>query len=70
MVLESRLEGSQFKMKVEGQNSVWEIDKIKAVAVGSNGVMIRGKKEIQSFMISKLVDDLLAGKNCELPKTV
>ena len=68
LVLESRQEGSPFKMKVEGQNSVWEIDEIKGVAVGSNGVMIRGKKEIQSFMISKLVDGFLAGKNCELPK--
>jgi hypothetical protein len=68
LVLESRLEGSPFKMKVEGQNSVWEIDEIKGVAVGSDGVMIMGKNEMQSSMTSKLVDDLLAGKNCELPK--
>jgi len=52
----------------EGQNSVWEIDEIKGVAVGSDGVMIMGKNEMQSSMTSKLVDDLLAGKNCELPK--
>ena len=68
LVLESRQEGSPFKMKVEGQNSVWEIDEIKGVAVGPDGVMIMGKNEMQSSMTSKLVDDLLAGKNCELPK--
>ena len=61
LVLESRQEGSPFKMKVEGQNSVWEIDEIKGVAVGPDGVMIMGKNEMQSSMTSKLVDDLLAG---------
>ena len=68
LVLESRLEGYPFKMKIEGQNSVWEIDEIKGVAVGPDGVMIMGKNEMQSSMTSKLVDDLLAGKKCELPK--
>jgi hypothetical protein len=68
LVLESRKEGSPFKMKVEGQNSVWEIDEIKGIAVGPDGVMIMGKNEMQSSMTSKLVDDLLAGKNCDLPK--
>ena len=68
LVLESRQEGSPFKMKVEGQNSVWEIDEIKGVAVGPDGVMIIGKNEMQSSMTSKLVDDLLAGEKSELPK--
>jgi hypothetical protein len=68
LVLESRLEGSPFKMKVEGQNSVWEIDEIKGVAVCSDGIIITGNNEMQSSMTSKLVDDILAGKNCELPK--
>ena len=68
LVLESRQEGSPFKMKVEGQKSVWEIDENKGVAVGPDGVMIMGKNEMQSSMTSKLVDDLLAGKKSELPK--
>ncbi len=68
LVLQSRLEGSPFKMKVEGQNSVWEIDEIKGVAVCSDGIIITGNNEMQSSMTSKLVDDILAGKNCELPK--
>ena len=67
-MLESRLEGSPFKMKVEGQNSVWEIDEIKGVAARSDGIIITGYNEMQSSMTSKLVDDILAGKNCELPK--
>ena len=67
LVLESRLEGSPFKMKVEGQNSVWEIDEIKGVAVGSNGIVITGNIEMQTSMTSKLVDDILTGKNCNLP---
>jgi hypothetical protein len=68
LVLESRLEGSPFKMKVEGQDNVWEIDEIKGVAVRSDGIIITGNNEMQSSMTSKLVDDILAGKNCELPK--
>ena len=68
LVLESRLEGSPFKMKVEGQNSVWEIDEIKGIAVGSDGIILNGKNEMQSTMTSYLVDDILAGKNCDLPK--
>lgn len=68
LVLESIQEGSPFKMKVEGQNSVWEIDEIKGVAVGSNGIIITGNNEKQSSMTSKLVDDILTGKNCNLPK--
>ena len=68
LVLESRLKGPRFKMKVEGQNSVWGIDEIKGVAVGSNGNIITGDYEMQSSMTSKLVDDILADKNCELPK--
>ena len=68
LVLESKLEGSPFKMKVEGQNNVWEIDEIKGVAVGSDGTIITGNNEMQSTMTSKLVDDILTRKNCELPK--
>jgi hypothetical protein len=68
LVLESRLEGYPFKMKVEGKNSVWEIDEIKGIAVGSDGIIITGNNETQSSMTSKLVDDILAGNNCELPK--
>ena len=68
LVLESRLEGSPFKMKVEGQDNVWEIDEIKGVAVRSDGIIITGNNEKQSSMTSKLVDDILTGKNCNLPK--
>jgi hypothetical protein len=68
LVLESKLKGSPFKMKVEGQNSVLEIDEIKGIAVGSDGIIITGNNEIQSSMTSKLVDHILVGKNCELPK--
>jgi len=68
LVLESRLEGSPFTMKVEGQNSVWEIDEIKGIAFETNGIILNGKNEMQSTMTSKLVDDILAGKNTELPK--
>ena len=68
LVLESSLEGSPFKINVEGHNSVWEIDESKGIAFGSDGIILNGKNEMQSSMTSKLVDDILAGKNCELPK--
>ena len=68
LVLESSLEGSPFKINVEGHNSVWEIDESKGIAFGSDGIILNGKNEMQSTMTSKLVDDILAGKNCELPK--
>ena len=68
LVLKSSLEGSPFKINVEGHNSVWEIDEIKGIAVGSDGIIITGNNEMQSTMTSKLVDDILAGKNCDLPK--
>ena len=68
LVLESSREGSSFKINVERHNSVWEIDESKGIAVGSDGVVINGKNEMQSTMTSKLVDDILAGKNCDLPK--
>ena len=55
-------------MKIQGQNSTWEIDEIKGEAVRSDGIIITGNNELQSSMTSKLVDDILAGKNCELPK--
>jgi trehalose utilization protein len=68
LVLESRQEGSPFKMKVKGENKIWEIDETKGVASGPDDFLILGKNEMQSSMTSKLVDDILAGKNCELPK--
>ena len=68
LVLESSLEGSPFKINVEGLNSVWEIDESKGIAFGSDGIILNGKNEMQSTMTSKLVDDILAGKNCDLPK--
>jgi hypothetical protein len=67
LVLESRRKGSVFKMMVEGQNSVWEINEIKGIAVGSDGIILNGKNEMQSTLTSKLVDDVLAGKKCDLP---
>jgi hypothetical protein len=66
LVLESSLEGSPFKINVEGLNSVWEIDESKGIAVGSDGIILNGKNELQSTMTSKLVDDILGGENCDL----
>jgi len=66
--LESVSGGSSFNMSVEGGKNKWIIDESNGVVFGSNGVMITGKNEMQSSMTSKLVDDLLAGKNCDLPK--
>ena len=68
LTLESKLEGPPFTIKVEGQNNILEIAEAKGVASGLDGVMITGKNEMQSKITSKLVDDILAGKNCELPK--
>ena len=62
LILQSSLEGSPFKMKVQGKNSTWEIDEIKGEAVRSDGIIITGNNELQSSMTSKLVDDILTGK--------
>ena len=68
LTLESKLDGTPYTIKVEGQNNILEIDEAKGVASGSDGVMITGKNELQSEITSKLVADLLVEKNCDLPK--
>jgi hypothetical protein len=68
LTLESKLDGTPFTIKVEGQNNNLEIDDAKGVASGSDGVMITGKNEMQSEITFKLVADLLVEKNCDLPK--
>ena len=66
--LESLPEGPVFKMLVEGKKNNWTIDESNGLALGPGEAMIKGCNEMQSSMTSKLVDDLLAEKRCDLPK--
>jgi len=66
--LESISEGPSFKMYVVGKNNNWTIDESNGVATGPGGLAIKGENEMQSFMTSKLVDDLLTANDCMLPR--
>ena len=65
--LESKLEGPEFKLKIEGKKYFWQIDELNGVLSGPNGLLIPGKFEMQSTMTSRLVDNLLTDGDCDLP---
>jgi len=68
LILESRKKGPVFSVEIESQDQKWKIDDRNRIVSGVNGVLITGNIEMQSLMTKRLVDTLLTGGNCHLPK--
>jgi len=65
--LESVLDEKPLTFEIEAQGKIWNIDEKNGVASGPEGVLIKGKNEMQSSMTSRLVDTLLKEGYCDLP---
>ena len=66
--MESRMNGPNFKWKIESKRGIWEIDETNGVASGPGQALITGKNEMQSSMNSRLVSSLLKDGTCDLTK--
>ena len=68
LTMESVLDEKATTFSIESQGEVWYIDEKSGVASGPEGVIIKGKNEMQSSMTTRLVDSLLKEGTCDLPR--